>query len=390
MALPIRSKNPPESFPRGTVALLLLNVIAFAFTVDENLRVRPEIAFNLGLSYGHFNGLALLLYPFLHSNLLHLAANMWFLYLFGFAVEGRLRTPRFIALYFGASVAGGLLYLAVFGSRFTSVPLIGASGAIMGVLGAALYLFPYSKVQFALGLFGWRAATWDMVWVAAYYAIVDLIFALTSGGTDGIAHTAHIGGAIAGLAICVLMRPVRDSRETSDAKAALVDTKDLSLLSSAELESMAAVDTGNTGLVLSWLHRNIRDGRISEECRAAFVRLLPEILERESAPKVALALLALCNFTNDVRNEHLVYVAFRLEGMDEAYLALRIYNVVLERPGSPEPDIEAAMFRSAMLYERLLQEPKKAAAAYRELIHRFPMSPMAEQAKLRLTYLNAS
>src|SRR5438105_5951867 len=230
MLLPLRSKNPPERFPIGTLCLIGINLLVFALTVDDTLHVRSEVLRTAGISLANFNPFSLIAHLFVHTNLLHLAGNLWFLYLFGFAAEGRLRTPRFLLLYFASGIVGALAEVLVFGQFAPNAPLVGASGAIMGVLGAALYLFPHSKVEFFYGLgFGLsRLTTWNMAWVAAYYFGLDFLFAVFAGRT-GVAHLAHLGGAACGFALCALFKVKRDSRQASEAKANYHETKDLSL-----------------------------------------------------------------------------------------------------------------------------------------------------------------
>src|SRR2546423_5337200 len=147
MLLPLRSKNPPERFPIGTLCLIGINLLVFALTVDDTLHVRAEVLRTAGISLANFNPFSLIAHLFVHANLLHLAGNMWFLYLFGFAAEGRLRTPRFLVVYFAAGFAGSLLHQAMFGQVNADSFSYGASGAIMGVMGGALFMFPFSKVD---------------------------------------------------------------------------------------------------------------------------------------------------------------------------------------------------------------------------------------------------
>ena len=388
MLLPLRSKNPPERFPIATLCLIGINVLVYAFTVDDTLHLRSEMLQKLGLSVSNFSPFTLFTHLFVHADLLHLAGNLWFLYLFGFATEGRLRTPRFLLLYFASGIVGAILELLVFGKVAPNVPLVGASGAIMGVLGAALYLFPHSKVEFFFGIgFGLsRLTTWNMAWVAAYYLGLDFLFAVFAGRT-GVAHLAHLGGAACGFAFCALFQVKRDSRQASDAKATYHETKDLSLLTSCELAAMAESNPDDTAIALNWMYRNLRDGAIKPECLRAFMRLLPDIIQREPAATVGFVLACISSVTA-LRNEHVLHVAFTLEHRD-TMLALRLYDEILKNPASSTSDMEGALFRKALLCEIGLKNRPYAVRIYQQLIERFPMSPMAEQAKLRLSGLPA-
>src|SRR5438034_7636576 len=265
MLLPFRSKNPPESLPLGTIGLLAANVLIFLAT-QENLVIKENVVWQNGLSADNAGPLTFLSSMFLHGDILHLLGNMWFLYLFGFAVEGRLKTIKFLVLYFASGVTGGLLQLVT--SAGSHTPMIGASGAIMGVVGAALYMFPYGKVDFVFGwgLVYWRVVTWHMYWVAIYYIGFDIVMVFLGPGP--VAHFAHIGGAAGGILMCFLFRAPRDSQQASDAKAIFSETKDLRYLSPRELAAMAQHNPNDTTLVLNWMHRCLRDSMgVSPECR---------------------------------------------------------------------------------------------------------------------------
>ena len=277
-----------------------------------------------------------------------------------------------------------LIHLAVFGGDGST--MVGASGAIMGVLGAALYLFPFGQVQFVAGLgpSRWQLSTWNMISVAVYYLGMDVLF-MFLGGT-GVAHLAHIVGAGVGFGICAAFRPPRDSRQASQAKAMLHETKDRSMLSSMELAAMAVNNPHDTNLILSWMQRNIRDGSVHKECLEAFLRLLPRIIQKEQGPSVGFVLISLLAIDTPIKSVHLLKVARSLEASDEGAMARRLYEYVLRNPKSSSEDITAALFRSALVFEGL-NDPKQAALTYGELIERFPMSPMAGQAKMRLERL---
>ncbi len=372
--------------PVATISLLVANLLIFALTVSPLLEIRPEVADAFALSRSNASLVTLITHLFLHQNVLHVLGNMWFLYIFGFAVEGRLRAGRFLAIYFGSGIFASLLQLWIFGG--SGAYLAGASGAIMGVLGAALYLFPHGQVQFIWG-FGpsrWQMSTWNMMFVAAYYLGLDLLFIFLGGFTSGVAHLAHIAGAAIGFGICYAFRPTRDTRQASEAKAMLTETKELSMLSSSELSAMARVNPNDTGLILAWMQRNIRDGNVRKDCSDAFLRLLPRIIEVEQGPSVGFVLVALLAIDTPIRSVHLLKVARSLEAADEGTMARRLYESVLRNSKSSSADIQAALFRLALIHEGMNQT-KEAALTYGELLERYPMSPMAGQARMRLDNL---
>lgn len=143
---------------------------------------------------------------FLHAGWLHLAGNMLFLYIFGDNVEDRLGSFRFLLVYLATGVAATLFFaLFVPGSQ---VPLIGASGAISGVLGCYFLWFPRNQVKVFLFLFPFFVTTVLVParLVLGFYLIVDnlLPFLVTATDGGGVAHGAHIGGFLAGMGMAAV------------------------------------------------------------------------------------------------------------------------------------------------------------------------------------------
>jgi membrane associated rhomboid family serine protease len=141
--------------------------------------------------------LAVLTSMFLHANLIHLAGNMWFLWIFGDNVEDRFGHLGFLAVYFLAGIAGTVGFVL---SRPTEVtPLIGASGAVAGVLGAYLVLFPWRPVLAFAGFFllPVPAALFIGLWVVGQFLVVDA----------SVAWEAHVYGFAAGVVLAIALRP---------------------------------------------------------------------------------------------------------------------------------------------------------------------------------------
>jgi membrane associated rhomboid family serine protease len=391
MLLPIRSKNPPESLPIGTCFLIFINVVVYVLTTDGLLSVQRNALERFAVRWADFTLMRSITSMFLHAEPMHLIGNMWFLYLFGFAVEGRLRTPRFLLLYFGAGLAGDLIHQLLVGA---SIPLqwsLGASGAIMGVMGAALYMFPFSKIDCWAGYgfrFSWDVYTLDMIWVALIYVGLDLL-PVVIGYQDGVGHVAHLAGLICGVVICALMFPKRDSSNVSEVKEILADTKDYGTLSGHEIAELAPTDPDNTTLALHWMDRCLRDGRMMPECESSFRRLLPRIIREEPVQAVGSALSALARTANYIAAEDLLTVSARLELKGEPSFALALLDQALRLPDITPSAYESALFRSAVLYERL-RNLDQARCRYQEVVSKYGISPLGEQAARRLKELPTS
>jgi membrane associated rhomboid family serine protease len=144
---------------------------------------------------------------FLHSGFMHLFGNMLFLWIYGDNVENRLGRLPFLFWYLATGIAATLTFSAF--ARGSMVPMVGASGAISGVLGFYFLWFPRNTVRMFLFLF---PIFMDVITIPArivlgIYLVVDnlLPFLLTSGGGGGVAHGAHIGGFVAGLGVAWAM-----------------------------------------------------------------------------------------------------------------------------------------------------------------------------------------
>jgi membrane associated rhomboid family serine protease len=136
---------------------------------------------------------------------MHLLGNMWFLWLFGNNIEDSMTRPRFLVFYLLCGIAAALLQ--VFFEPKSAVPMVGASGAISGVMGAYLVLYPrvrvYTMVPLGFILTSIALPAWAML---IYWAFLQMVggLARTGGGEGGVAFWAHIGGFLAGVVLVKL------------------------------------------------------------------------------------------------------------------------------------------------------------------------------------------
>ncbi len=214
MFLPLRDENPTRSTPVLTWALIGINAAVFLFEVvigDEALHgvfrgfgVVPAelLAHPVGRSY------TLLTSMFLHGGWMHLIGNMWFLYIFGDNVEDRLGKPLFLLFYLAAGVGAAALQVAVMPG--STVPTIGASGAIAGVLGAYAVVYPGARVLTLVWLFIFvrffhiPAVLFLGLWFVMQF--FSGLGSLASSGGGGVAWWAHVGGFVVGGAVGYWLR----------------------------------------------------------------------------------------------------------------------------------------------------------------------------------------
>jgi membrane associated rhomboid family serine protease len=233
--IPFKDDVPSESLPYITVGLIGLNVLAFFYQVSIGMggdpRAAEAIVFEFGATPCRLTGACsvpgefpnpiatVFTSMFLHGGLLHVGGNMLYLWIFGDSVEDTLGHGRYLALYLAAGVAAAAAQVAV--HPRSSVPMIGASGAVSGVLGAYMLLFPFAGVHMLL-VFGFfaRVVRWPALVVLGFWIIIQalsgfLTFSAAAWGggeAGGTAWFAHIGGFLAGMALLFLIRPPRVGR----------------------------------------------------------------------------------------------------------------------------------------------------------------------------------
>lgn len=396
MVLPYRSKNPPESFPFACLTLIIVNVVLFAATCD-GWSIRRDVAMNFGLTANNASLKTFISSMFMHGDWLHLAGNMWFLYLFGWAVEGRMKAPKFLLAYFLAGFAGSGLHMMLT-TMGKDVPLIGASGAIMGVMGMALRAFPHAQIDvfYAVGGFGMGrvgTTTWKMYGVAAMYFFMDLLYGLlflNVKGGGGVAHFAHVGGVLAGVVLGFIFVRHADAEEVSDAKATVAETKDYSTLWCQQLEDLYRVTPDDPLLVHTWMWRALRDNKLKPECVDAFERLLPKISTTEDSATLGGTL----NMFHAAMPERaplglMIRLATDLEKNANPQLATTLTTAAIHNPRIGDEDCRAGVLLIAKIQEQWFKQYPGALQYYTYFLQRWPMDPMEGFVKERVKVAEA-
>lgn len=212
--IPIRDDNPRRIFPIVTLGIVILNVVIFVYQITMQGSSAREFFLEFGavpaLIIQGQNLHAIFSSMFLHGGLMHLLGNMLYLWIFGDNIESLCGHLRFIAFYL---ICGIIAFLSHFALEPTSqVPIVGASGAISGVLGAYAIRFPRASVHVLIPLFPivwlWRVVRAPAALALGVWFALQIFSAILSGPT-GVAWWAHIGGFIAGV---VLIRFFEKSR----------------------------------------------------------------------------------------------------------------------------------------------------------------------------------
>ncbi len=214
--IPLRDDNPTRTTPYITYVIVAVNIILFLYngTLDPRAH-NPLAGFELVPAhlFGRSFGAPALVSPwltiftsmFLHANLVHIAGNMLYLWIFGNNIEDALGHFRFLFFYllagFGAAMAQVLL------SPMSTVPMVGASGAIAGVLGAYLILFPRARVTTLLFYIFIQVVEFPASVLIGWWILLQVISTALSAGHvgGGVAYAAHVGGFVTGCFLILVM-----------------------------------------------------------------------------------------------------------------------------------------------------------------------------------------
>ncbi len=207
--IPIRDTQPSYSIPVVTYFLMAINLFAFilqiqvgfnneAFFYTYGLVPAKYTVHDISRHFSFVNQLiSLLSYMFLHGGFFHFVGNMWSLYIFGDNVEEHFGSFRFLGFYLICGVISGLLHFML--NPASSIPTIGASGAIAGVMGAYFLLFPKSRILTLIPIIiiPWFVEIPAFIFLGIWF-FMQILNAAGSGAGAGIAWWAHIGGFAAG------------------------------------------------------------------------------------------------------------------------------------------------------------------------------------------------
>lgn len=206
---PIRDHNPSDRTPYVTLALIALNVVIFFsyFLSLGDARAANALFSTWGLIPAEFTagGATANLFTsmFLHGGLAHLGGNMLFLYIFGDNLEDELGHAPFLGFYLLSGVGAGLAQ--VYAAPESPIPMVGASGAIAGVLGGYLLLYPKARVDvlFIIVIIFKIIPIPAGIVLSVWFALQVFSGAATPSDAGGVAYWAHAGGFVAGLVVMV-------------------------------------------------------------------------------------------------------------------------------------------------------------------------------------------
>jgi len=201
--IPLRDVIPSRTVPFLTVTIIILNTLAWLYELGLPREDLPVFLQQFGVVPAYFSLPTLISSMFLHGSWSHVLGNMWYLWIFGDNVEDRLGHGRFLIFYLICGIAAALGQILI--DPTSTLPTIGASGAIAGVMGAYFVLYPQSRVLTLIPLIVfWEIVELPAIFLLGFWFLMQLFsagaIAVTSNSNaGGVAFMAHVAGFITGL-----------------------------------------------------------------------------------------------------------------------------------------------------------------------------------------------
>jgi membrane associated rhomboid family serine protease len=207
--IPLRSSEPHYTRPTVTLLIIAVNVAVFLLELSMPSYTLNRFIMLHGIVPDRLSYSSIVTSMFIHGGFLHIAGNMWFLWIFGRGVEDMLGHAKFLFLYFACGFAAAFLHILV--NSNSTVPTVGASGAIAGIMGAYLIKFPRAHIVTLVFIFIFittvdiPAAFLLLYWFAIQFfsGVGSVGYSTTSNGD--VAWFAHVGGFVAGMLLVMLM-----------------------------------------------------------------------------------------------------------------------------------------------------------------------------------------
>ncbi len=393
--LPLGTTRPHWRFPAVTYILMALNVMVFVAQLALGGRMAE------GFVPAHPGFTAWFLSLFMHGGVMHLAGNMLFLWLFGTVAEDVLGPKLFLAFYFGGAVGASALDWVMSGAMSAAsleLPRVGASGAIAGIMGLSAVCFMRTRVKiwYLVGsFFYWRSGVTEMaapvflgLWVG--WEIVSGLASTLVGQVGGVAHWAHVGGFLAGMAAAAAMglnrRVAREDLITG--RAGADESKGL-LGGAAELEEYVRErpEDAEAWRALGLASEAVGRTERARECYQRAVLLFLQQARPEAAAEAYLALRD-CPGAGPLATEYFFDLGAGMEAAgryEEAYRMFRSFAA--HHPDAPRAD--TALVRAGQVALSRLNDPARAAECYRTLLEERPDSQWRSLAQEKLAEVSA-
>jgi membrane associated rhomboid family serine protease len=207
---PLRDSEPSYTKPVVTMFIIAVNLLVFLFEASLDPYTLNAFIAHYGLIPAEFHASAIFTSMFVHGGWLHVLGNMWFLWIFGNNIEDILGHEKYLIFYIMCGVAAAVTQ--TYFNLGSQVPMVGASGAIAGVMGAYLIKFPHARIRtlfFFIFIMFFDIPAWVMLvyWFAIQFFSGIGSIAESTANSGGTAFFAHVGGFLAGILLVNLLRP---------------------------------------------------------------------------------------------------------------------------------------------------------------------------------------
>ena len=215
--IPLRDVIPSRTFPLFTIIFIVLNCVAFLFELSLGEKGLEPFLYQWAVVPTQFAWITVLTSMFLHGGWLHILGNMLYLWIFGDNVEDRMGHGRFVVFYLLCGTAAALAQTAMQPDSY--VPMVGASGAIAGIMGAYFVLYPHSRIVTLIPFIFIQVVEVPAIFFLGIWFLMQFVsgvgsIATTTAGEGGVAFWAHVAGFVTGLAgVVVFRRPERQRVE---------------------------------------------------------------------------------------------------------------------------------------------------------------------------------
>jgi membrane associated rhomboid family serine protease len=365
---------------------------------------RASLFYRLALVEGDFNPINLITHQFTHADLLHLLFNMWFFYLVGVTMEKFWGTGRFILLYLICGVIAALGFMLVSGAKSRGIPMVGASGAIAGMMGAFAVTHGDAKVTL-LWLFGLRARTFQIssrlylgFWIAGQLWDAFIHSGQSGGGVAFMAHVAgFFGGVLFGKKVAgdVFYKKAYEPEIMAEAINKLASGEKLVVKPSKAPEAPAYQSGSDIMTLLNQARHALEQGQRRDSGGMLFGALEKAFGVPGLDPKVletALVRVLEAHPAAELPAGALYAWARRLETLDWWQWAIRFYDEAAAdpTPGTNHHAKANAAFRAAVLRMDRRYESDRARLGFQAILAADPYGNFAEEAGQRLAAMGTT
>lgn len=401
MLLPVRVETEIEKLPLFTYLIIGANALVFLSIHFLPVELREMAYYDYGFIADQIKPFSLISHAFIHVGWLHIIFNMYYLYLFGRASEQRIGIPLFMLLYFTSAIAGSLVQGALTPEYLTDIPAIGASGAVSGVLGAYMMLYPWEKVScvYVKSLGFITTLSISSLWVLGGWLLLQFVNALwfsIDTGENFVAYWAHIGGFFFGAACAAIIKYFVNLVTMLQHRSVTFELeKSSDLINDGKTEEAKAIlkaaleKKREDPLIFAELGRLKLAGGDKSGARKMFRRSLKRGLKQKNAAAAVSAYFGLVAAkAKPIDNSMRLIIGRRFARLKKYGHALGIMGAPF-KPGGETEGLDKLLYEIGDLFAGPLKDPLRASAAFSLLMQIFPHSPRALDVKYRLRRLRA-